>query len=116
LRGVGITLSGTDEYGEEVLLTTRSDKQGMYMFLVVAGTYKITVTDYLNLKISTPDAGEDHLDSDIDPINLMSPMITVSGGEFYGDLDIGLVPKGFCDNVLTGGSIVSTIRLIISDV
>jgi len=111
LRGVGITLSGRNEYGEEVLLTTKSDKQGMYMFVVIAGTYKITVTDYLNLKISNPDAGEEHLDSDIDPITLMSPLITVVGGEFYGDLDVGLVPKGFCDNVLTGGSIGETEEL-----
>ncbi len=105
LRGVGITLSGLNEYGEEVVLNTLSDKNGMYMFLVVAGTYKITLTDFLNLKISTPNVGEDHLDSDIDPITAMSQEISVIGGEFFGDLDIGLVPKGFCDNVLSGGSI-----------
>ena len=101
-------LTGVTDDGELVILETTSDKQGMYMFLVVAGTYKITLTDYLNLRIATPNNGLENIDSDIDPITLMSPSITVKEGEFFADLDIGLVPKGFCDNVLTGGSIAES--------
>ena len=37
----------------------------------------------------------------------MSQEISVIGGEVFSDLDIGLVPKGFCDNVLSGGSIAA---------
>ena len=104
LRGVGIELSGTTATGEFIIQTTRSDKTGMYMFIVPEGQYKITITDDLNLPLSKQDAGDDTLDSDIDPLTRMSEAIYVFNGEFYQDLDIGLVPTGFCNNVTTGGT------------
>ncbi len=105
LRGVLLQISGTTAEGAILLDETRTDDNGIYEFLVPAGTYKITVVDHLNLAFSPQDAGDDEaLDSDIDPISLMSEMVTVQAGEYYLDLDIGLVPSGFCDNVLTGGT------------
>jgi len=106
LRGVLIQIGGTTAEGEIFLSETRTDNNGFYEFLVPAGTYKITVVDHLNLKISPQNIGGDEsLDSDIDPVTLMSEMITVEAGEYFLDLDIGLVPTGFCDNLLTGGTI-----------
>ena len=105
LRGVLLQVSGTTAEGAIFLDETRTDDDGIYQFLVPAGTYKITVIDHLNLAFSPQNAGDDEaLDSDIDPISLMSELITVQAGEYYLDLDIGLVPSGFCDNVLTGGT------------
>ena len=104
LRGVLIQLGGTTAEGEVFLSEIRTDDNGFYEFLVPAGTYKITVIDHLNLKLSPQNAGDESLDSDIDPISLMSEMVTVAPGEYYLDLDIGLVPTGFCDNLLTGGT------------
>ena len=105
LRGVLIQIGGTTAEGEIYLNEIRTDDNGFYEFLVPAGTYKITVIDHLNLKISSPNEGDDDtLDSDIDPVSLMSEMVTIEAGEYNLDLDIGLVPTGFCDNVLTGGT------------
>ena len=105
LRGVLIQIGGITAQGEIHLNETRTDDEGFYEFLVPAGTYKITVVDFLNLQLSPQNAGDDALDSDIDPITLMSEMITVQAEEYFLDLDIGLVPTGFCDNLLTGGTI-----------
>ncbi len=106
ISGLPLRLTGTNYYGGFVSLDTLSDANGMYMFWVPPGTYKLTVLDVLGLNITKTNQGDDDdLDSDIDTISLMSHLVSVAAGDIISNLDIGLIPSFFCDNVLSGGSV-----------
>jgi hypothetical protein len=106
INGVPLQLSGITYYGEEVVLNTSSANNGMYMFSLQPGKYKLTVVDALGLRITTPNqGGDDNLDSDIDPATNMSDSITLNPIDTVLNLDIGLVIPGGCSNILDGGRI-----------
>ena len=107
VEGVPLRLTGTNYYGGQVSLDTLSDANGMYMFVVPPGTYELSVLgEGLDLEITKVNQGDDDdIDSDVDPISLLSEPITVAAGDIISNLDIGLVANFSCDNVLSGGSV-----------
>jgi len=85
--------------------TTTTDVNGFYQFInLIPGDYKICVPlDLLptGSSITTADVGADEAaDSDVNPQTGMSEVVTISAGQFYPDLDLGLIPPGSVGNVV----------------
>ena len=70
-----------------------------YEFVGLAdGSYSIEIVLPANHGVSIQNAGgDDSLDSDIDPVMLMSDPVTVMGGEHNDTLDIGFVQFDYGD-------------------
>lgn len=98
---VSITELNTDN---PYTATTNTDPTGMYMFWVSPGDYKITFGQPENYEPTTPNAGtDDALDSDIDPVMLMTPPFTITEGEMNLTFDAGFIRE--CINVTNPGAI-----------
>ena len=83
--------------------TTITNGQGGYGFTVPPGEYKLTFVFPLGLYNPTiMNAGNDLLDSDIDPLTLMTPVFTVGLGEVAA-FDAGLTVQ--CENLDDAGQI-----------
>ena len=96
---ITVELSGTDVMGNPVTGTTTTDSTGMYMFTVKPGDYKVTFIIPATLDFTDPNIGGDETkDSDADPtMGGMTEVVTVTGGQYYPDLDAGVV--GECINI-----------------
>jgi hypothetical protein len=91
IGGVTVTLTGTDNQGNLVTLTTMTAGNGMYMFNdVVPGTYKVTFTTPTGGYVATPadQGGSDATDSDAGPMG-MTPIFTVTSGDTLLTYDAG---------------------------
>ncbi|MEZ4992772.1 MAG: SdrD B-like domain-containing protein [Saprospiraceae bacterium] len=83
---------------------TFTDETGMYMFQVPPGDYKVTFEQPEQYTPTVPNAGgDDALDSDMDTITLMTPVVTLVSGEMNLTLDAGFVTE--CINITDAGSI-----------
>lgn len=83
--------------------TVVTNAQGVYSFTVPPGEYKLTFMippALYNLTIMN--AGNDVLDSDVDPLTFMTPVFTVGLGEVT-DFDAGLTVQ--CENLDDAGQI-----------
>ena len=106
IAGIPVVLSGTSADGNPVSGSTLTDADGMYMFLVPPGTYKVTFTPPTGYQFTSPDQGaDDALDSDADPVTGMSPMVTVAPGEYNNTIDAGFFLSDSCQNVTYPGMI-----------
>ena len=90
--------------GQPVYIDTAfTNAQGLYSFTVPPGEYKLTFMIPPALYNATSmNAGNDLLDSDIDPLTLMTPVFTVGLGE-VADFDAGLTVQ--CENLADAGQI-----------
>lgn len=103
IGGVKVTLT---EVGVDNPLTsmTSTDQTGMYMFLVPPGDYKVTFEQPENYTPTMPNAGaNDAVDSDMDPVTLMTQVVTLSSGEMNLTLDAGFTRE--CINITNPGAI-----------
>jgi Cna protein B-type domain. len=68
IPNVTVTLTGTDQLGNPVSLTTTTDGSGFYLFdNLVPGTYKLTFGQPAGYQPTAQDqGGNDELDSDVD--------------------------------------------------
>ncbi len=106
IAGISVTLSGTSADGQVVSGSTLTDADGMYMFVVPPGTYKVTFAPPAGYQFSPPDqGGDDALDSDADPATGMSPLVSVGPGEYNQTIDAGLYFADTCQNVTYPGMI-----------
>lgn len=104
IHDVIIQLSGTDNAGNLVVRYDTSDFTGLYLFDgLQPGTYKIYVDIPTGYVLTMRDACGDATDSDINPSDNFSQNVTLSEGECYLDLDIGIYLK--CDNITDPGEI-----------
>ncbi len=106
INGVTVKITGTSVYGNTVNLTTTTGPNGMYMFLVNPGNYKITFTQPAGLLPSPANQGSnDAIDSDANVLNGMTPVFTLTGGETNLTIDAGFYPAPPCENVTVPGTI-----------
>ncbi|RMG84990.1 MAG: hypothetical protein D6714_06825, partial [Bacteroidetes bacterium] len=104
IHDVVIQLSGTDVNGNLVVRYDTSDIYGAYLFNgLLPGTYKISVDIPQGYVLTARDACGEASDSDIDDATLMSQNVTLSAGQCYLDLDVGIYLK--CDNITNPGEI-----------
>ncbi|TXF87887.1 hypothetical protein FUA23_17165, partial [Neolewinella aurantiaca] len=90
-----------DENGN-VIASTTTDENGEYLFdLLVPGTYSVQFILPDGFEWTTLGAvagANEALDSDADPaMDGMTEQVFVSAGEFYDDLDAGIVPVITCE-------------------
>ena len=83
--------------------TTMTDGTGMYMFMVDAGDYKLTFNKPSAFDLTTPNAGDDNRDSDVDPLTMMTAVVSLEEGEINNTIDAGLFAP--CVNVTDPGEI-----------
>jgi protocatechuate 3,4-dioxygenase beta subunit len=81
LAGVTVTLSGQDENNNPVSLTTTTDSNGEYVFLVLGGDYVVTYTTGIPAGLTQPTT----------PTSLS---VEVLNGIEYGGLDFGVTYTG----------------------
>lgn len=93
-------LDGDGEFTDVIETTTTGDnpnttdvvESGYYEFTTLAGDYKVMFTEPENFEFTTQDAGgDDGADSDADPTNGITDVITLAGGEFNPTVDAGVV-------------------------
>jgi len=90
ISGVSVTLY--DDSGQQVSSTT-TDPNGYYLFdNLPDGSYYVVFGDVAGYDLTTPNSGNDDLDSDAGQ-NGQTHTITVSGGEHDPTLDAGFVPS-----------------------
>jgi hypothetical protein len=102
---VCVDLTGTDENGNPVALSTTTDADGMYLFdPIPPGTYKLTFCLPPNYVFTVANAGtDDALDSDVDPGSAMTEFFTLVDGDCDLSWDAGVFL--FCENVTDPGQI-----------
>jgi len=83
--------------------TVLTDNNGMYMFMVDAGDYKVNFNKTTAYDLTVANAGDDALDSDADPLTMMTEVITLGEGEINNTIDAGLIAP--CVNVTDPGEI-----------
>ena len=106
LSGVSVTIKGTDVYGNLVDQNTTTGANGMYMFLMVPGSYKITFAQPTGHAPSPSNQGNnDEIDSDANVFTGMSPVFTLASGEENLTIDAGFYVAPPCDNVTVPGTI-----------
>ena len=92
VEGIAVQVTGTSAYGLMIDLSTTTDVNGMYMFTLPPGDYKVTFTLPANHEFTTVNAGtDDALDSDVDPAMGMTQVVTLTPGQYNPDLDAGLI-------------------------
>lgn len=103
ISGVQVTLTEVGVDNPSTKMTT-TDHTGMYMFLVPPGDYKVTFEQPENYSPTLQNSGaDDSLDSDMDPVMLMTQVVTLVEGEMNLTLDAGFVRE--CVNVTDPGAI-----------
>ncbi|MEM6397631.1 MAG: SdrD B-like domain-containing protein, partial [Bacteroidota bacterium] len=102
IEGVKVTITSQDGSFMDMQFT---DENGMYMFMVDPGTYKITFEQPMGLSASPQDqGGNDAVDSDIDPSMLMTDFFTLGPDEVNLTIDAGF--RNPCvDNIDDPGTI-----------
>ncbi|MGF1535403.1 MAG: SdrD B-like domain-containing protein [Elainellaceae cyanobacterium] len=100
VEGVTVTLTGGGAdgvigTGDDTTAQVTTDANGMYRFddLNPGEEYKVTFSDLPNgFEFTQANAGaDDALDSDADPANGMTQVVTLAPGEFNDTLDAGIV-------------------------
>ena len=93
IEGVEVTLTGTDDLGNPVSLTTTTDADGNYLFEnLLSGTYTVTETQPADFFDGIDDAGT--AGGDDTTVNDEISAIVLGGGELATDYDFGeLVPS-----------------------
>ena len=101
VAGMTVELTGAGEDGtlgtaDDITATTTTDANGMYAFTdLAAGDYKVTFTNLPEgFEFTTQNAGgDDAADSDADPTNGMTQVVTLNPGDVNLTLDAGIVEK-----------------------
>jgi len=103
----GVTVIVTGDTNDPYADTTVTNANGLYLFYVPPGTYKVTFISPVGMWMSSPQnqGSNDALDSDPDPIMLMTHFTTVAAGGEDLTLDAGFFPK--CDNITNAGTIAA---------
>ena len=103
--GVEVTLTGTAEFNEpNVDITTFTDANGNFFFEVPPGNYKLTFGEIPGFEITAPNQGNnDELDSDVNPVTLMTDFFQLAPYEENFSFDMGLCPE--CVNITYPGAI-----------
>jgi len=106
VEGVTLQVSGTTYYDEMIVRTIQTDINGGYQFNLPPGGYKVTVVDALGFIFTSQNiGGDDATDSDFDPINNMSQVVTLAPNDVNLTIDLGLYPSNVCRNILLGGAV-----------
>ena len=109
IPNVTLQVSGTTYYDEMIVSTTQTDSNGFYQFPLPPGGYKVTVVDALGFTFTTQDVGgdggDDTIDSDFNPNNNMSQIVTLAPNDINLTIDLGLYPSNICQNILSGGAV-----------
>lgn len=101
--GIMVIITGTVETDPPYADTTFTNGQGNYSFELVPGTYKVTFVIPTAIYDPTiPNAGNDAIDSDMDPITFMTEVFTLVKGQNL-DFDAGLTLD--CVNITDAGEI-----------
>ena len=94
--GVTVTLTGTDGAGNPVVLVMTTNQNGLYLFdNLVPGDYKVTFSDLPpGFVFTAPNqGGNDFFDSDADPNNGMTQVVSLDSGEQNLTLDAGIIQQ-----------------------
>lgn len=98
IEGVMVILQLPGESTPIDIDTTFTDADGMYIFNVVPGEYKVTFVLPDGLIFADPDQGtDDTIDSDPDPTTGMTDVFVIGPGETNLTIDAGMYTK--CDNI-----------------
>ena len=96
VAGVLVKLQNPD--GSAVLdgngdpITTTTDADGLYSFTgLTPGEYKVMFVAPDGFEFTTPNVGDDALDSDANPTNGMTQTVVLESGDFNDTLDAGLI-------------------------
>ena len=88
----GITLTLYDSQGRPVA-SAKSDSNGNYRFCDLStGDYFVRAGIPTGYRVTTPNAGADHIDSDFDGLG-SSNILRVTSGQNHFDLDLGIYPE-----------------------
>ncbi|OAV42919.1 hypothetical protein A3850_016985 [Lewinella sp. 4G2] len=101
IEGVKVTVNSQDGSFMDMQFT---DENGMYMFMVNPGTYKLTFEQPADLTATQQNMGNDGDDSDVDPQMLMTPFYTVGPNGRIPTIDAGFTSPCI-DNVDDPGAI-----------
>ncbi|MEL7423596.1 MAG: SdrD B-like domain-containing protein, partial [Bacteroidota bacterium] len=103
--GVEVTITGTAEFNDpDVNITTFTDANGNFFFNVPPGNYKLTFGEVPGFDLTTPNqGGNDELDSDVNPVTLMTDFFHLDPYEENFSFDMGLCPE--CVNITYPGAI-----------
>lgn len=103
IEDVKVTLTEVNS-PDPLMAMTFTDETGMYMFQVPPGDYKVTFEQPEQYRPTLPNAGgDDALDSDMDTITMMTPVVTLVSGEMNLTLDAGFVTE--CINITDAGAV-----------
>ncbi len=91
VEGVEVEISGTDIFGNSVMLSTTTDDTGMYMFDVKPGDYSIRFIKPNGTEFTDPGIGGEDVDSDADQGDGSTPSFTLTEGEYNPDIDAGII-------------------------
>ncbi|WP_367388523.1 SdrD B-like domain-containing protein [Lewinella sp. LCG006] len=105
IPGVEVTITGTAEFLDpNVNMTTFTDANGNYSFMVPPGNYKLTFGAVPGYEPTAPNQGNnDEVDSDVNPLTLMTDFFHLDAYETNLSFDYGLCPE--CVNITYPGAI-----------
>jgi len=104
IPGVEVVLQQVTDGQVRNIDTTVTDATGMYMFQVDSGDYKLTFMPQDDFEATGDNqGGDDTIDSDVDPITLVTPVYSIEQGEINLTIDAGF--KRPCINVTDPGEI-----------
>ena len=90
IPNVTVTLTGTSGTGTPVTLTTTTNSTGFYEFTnLQPGTYTVTFGTPAGFTATTPDQGNDNIDSDANQTTGATPPVTLTGGQNNTTIDAG---------------------------
>jgi len=103
----GVTVIVTGNTNDPYADTTVTNSNGLYLFWVPPGTYKVTFVTPVGTYMLSPQnqGGNDALDSDPDPVMFMTHFVTLGPGDEDLTLDAGFFPK--CQNITNAGTIAA---------
>jgi hypothetical protein len=106
IDGVHVTVNGTTIYGNTYSASAVTGPNGMYMFVVQPGSYKLTFGVPNGYLLSPQNQGNnDAVDSDVNPLTNMTSFYTLASGEINPTIDAGFHVGPPCDNVTYPGTI-----------
>ena len=102
--GVGGVCVNLYDANSQLIQQTSTDSNGFYGFNVEAGeSYQVEFVRPSEMSFSPQNVADERYDSDADPLNGMSAVVTISGTDRY--LDAGLIPPSNVDPILPGGKV-----------